>query len=233
MQIISYDFGISWTSPTIINKLGIYDGFQPGPGNAAIVFKNKNTITYIFAAHFLTAYRKGGGVILYKSTNLGKSYKLITFFKKMDEPSITYLGSGNIYLNMRTNYGYRGTSLSTDYGNTWSLNKLDYSLIDPICEGGLLFSKNMLLFTNPKMNYSRSNLTLSYKSSNDSNWNYLQIADPSVLTDYSVIGNGINNNILIVWGSCKIPISFRPWCLWGWEIKITYVPYNYITSFDK
>ena len=79
------------------------------------------------------------------------------------------------------------------------------------------------------MKYSRANLTLFFKHYKESRWNTIQIADPSILTDYSVI---VQNPIIInhtkyigvIWGSCKIPFPFRPWCMYGWEIKISYIP---------
>ena len=121
------------------------------------------------------------------------------------------------------------------FGKTTTLSKatiilfLDPELIDPICEGGLSVINNNLLFTNPQMKYSRSNLTLYYKKSLDMSWNQIQITNPTVLSDYSVISQTsitINGSkyIGLVWGSCRYPFSFRPWCILGWEIEFTYIP---------
>ncbi len=229
-EIVSHDLGKTWSEPTIIKNLGKYYGLQPGPGNSAVTIQhNKTHIDYYFAAHYLTAYREHGGVVIYKSNDNGFTYKPIKFYPKMDEPSITIINNTYLYLNMRTNYGFRGVAWSNDSGLTWSESFLDQTLIDPNCEGGLSAYKDYLLFANPVMKYSRANLTLFFKHYKASGWNTIQIADPSILTDYSVI---VQNPIIInhtkyigvIWGSCRIPFPFRPWCMYGWEIKISYIP---------
>jgi len=230
MEIKSTDFGLTWSKPKQLTIDTEYSGFQPGPGNAAIVYTANNKQYYIFAAHYLTAYRPGGGVLVYYSDNLGKTYQDMHFFNDMDEPALT-LYKNNLILNMRTNDGYRGIAIYNLALKEWSYNYLDPDLIDPICEGGLSTINNLLLFSNPRMKYSRSNLTLYYKSSIQDIWNYIQITNPSVLSDYSVISQTIltinhSNYIGIVWGSCRYPFSFRPWCILGWEIEFTYVPLN-------
>lgn len=236
LEIVSFDFGKTWSMPTIIEYLGKYYGLQPGPGNSAVIIQhNKTNNSYFFAAHYLTAYRNNGGVVIYKSNNNGLSYNPIKFYPKMDEPSLTIINNTYLYLNMRTNYGFRGIAWSNDNGSTWSENFLDQALIDPNCEGGLSVYKDYLLFTNPVMKYSRANLTLFVKHYKANRWNTIQIADPSIFTDYSVIAQNtimINHKkyIGVIWGSCKIPFPFRPWCMHGWEIKISYIPLNKITS---
>lgn len=228
MEIRSTDLGVTWSIPKQLNIYTKYYGFQPGPGNAATVYYTNNKIYYIFAAHYLTAYRKGGGVIIYYSNNLGKTYQDMHFFNNMDEPTLI-LYDNHLVINMRTNNGYRGIATYHLLTHKWSYNYLDPELIDPICEGGLSVINNTLLFTNPQMKYSRSNLTLYYKSSLHATWNQIQLTNPTVLSDYSVISQNIikinnSNYIAIIWGSCRYPFSFRPWCILGWEIEITYVP---------
>ena len=146
----------------------------------------------------------------------------------MDEPAIINMGNGALLLNMRTNNGFRGISWSNDYGNTWSYVYLDSHLVDPICEGGLAYINNTILFSNPNMKYARSNLTLAIKTHLNDTWKKIQITDPTALSDYSVIGQNIinvnnTNYIPVIWGSCILPFPFRPWCMWGWEIKISYI----------
>lgn len=230
LQIKSTNFGLTWSEPYNINEyLGKYRGVLTGPGNAGIVIKKDQQISYIFSGHYLTSYRNNGAVILYQSDDLGKTYYVNNnTFPKMDEPSILSNDKGTLVLNMRTGQGYRGISVSYDYGENWDKLYLDNALLDPICEGSSMFLDNKILFVNPNMQYSRSNLTLYYKNEVNSTWNLIQIADPSVLTDYTAISNeliSINNNqyIGILWGSCKIPFPFRPWCLTGWEIKFSYI----------
>lgn len=228
MEINSNDFGITWSKPKQLSINTIYNGFQPGPGNAAAIYKKNNIIYYIFAAHYLTAYRSGGGVLIYYSDNLGKTYRDMFFLKDMDEPAITIFNN-HLVINMRTNMGYRGIAIYNILSKQRSYNYLDPKLIDPICEGGLSTINNILLFSNPQMKYSRANLTLYYKTSLQELWNELQITNPTIFTDYSVISQNmikINNSnyIGIVWGSCRYPFSFRPWCIFGWEIEFTLVP---------
>tara|TARA_Y100000741_G_C18262487_1_gene561050 strand:+ start:5901 stop:7106 length:1206 start_codon:yes stop_codon:yes gene_type:complete len=230
MEIKSTDLGLTWSIPKQLTIDTIYNGFQPGPGNAAVIYKDKDKVYYFFAAHYLTAYREGGGVLVYYSDDLGKTYQDMHFIEHMDEPTLI-LWENNLVFNMRTNDGYRGVSIYNLLSKNWSYNYLDPELIDPICEGGHSVIDNILLFTNPNMKYSRSNLTLYYKSSLYMPWNQIQLTNPSVLTDYSVISqksikrNG-SNYIGVVWGSCRYPFPFRPWCIVGWEIELMYVPLN-------
>ena len=165
---------------------------------------------------------------MYYSNDLGKTYQDMQFFKNMDEPAITIF-KNHLVLNMRTNAGYRGVATYNIVSQQWSYNYLDPELIDPICEGGLSTINNFLVFSNPQMKYSRANLTLYYKPSLYVLWRQIQITNPTVLSDYSVISQNIiqinhYNYIGIVWGSCRYPFSFRPWCIVGWEIKFTLVP---------
>ena len=91
-------------------------------------------------------------------------------------------------------FPFGDSSIITTYHlltHKWSYNYLDPELIDPICEGGLSVINNTLLFTNPQMKYSRSNLTLYYKSSLHATWNQIQLTNPTVLSDYSVISQNI------------------------------------------
>lgn len=230
MEIKSTDFGLTWSKPKQLTINTVYNGFQPGPGNAAVMYHGNNKIYYIFAAHYLTSYRPGGGVLVYYSDNLGQNYQDMHFFNNMDEPAISVYAN-YLVLNMRTNNGYRGVATYNIASQEWSYNYLDPELIDPICEGGLSAINNLLLFSNPQMKYSRSNLTLYYKKSLEESWNQLQITNPTILSDYSVISQKIltinySNYIGIVWGSCRYPFSFRPWCILGWEIEFTLVPLN-------
>tara|TARA_A100001015_G_scaffold214259_1_gene240476 strand:- start:5948 stop:7132 length:1185 start_codon:yes stop_codon:yes gene_type:complete len=230
MEIQSTDFGNTWSIPRQINIQTNYSGFMSGPGNAATIYKTNNKMYYFFTAHYLTAYRENGGVLVYYSNDLGKTYQDMIFFKNMDEPALA-LFDNHLVLNMRTNDGYRGVAVYNLNYKQWSYNYLDPKLIDPICEGGLSVIDNFLLFSNPQMKYSRSNLTLFYKKSIQGTWNNIQITNPTVLSDYSVISQNsitINNSnyIGIVWGSCLYPFPFRPWCIIGWEIEFTYIPLN-------
>ena len=213
MEIKSTDLGLTWSKSKQVAINTTYYGFQPGPGNAATIYYINNKIYYIFAAHYLTAYRSGGGVLVYYSNDLGKTYHDMLFLKNMDEPDITIFNN-HLVLNMRTNTGYRGIAIYNIASKQWSYNYLDPEIIDPICEGGLSTINNFLLFSNPQMRFSRANLTLYYKTLLGASWNQLQITNPSVLSDYSVISQtSITTNdskyIGIVWGSCRYPFSFR------------------------
>jgi sialidase-1 len=234
-QITSIDNGITWSKPYRLDSfLKDWKGILPGPGNGIQLSDNER---YIFPGHFGTSERSNGAVIVYYSDDYGITYKVANnSFSRMDESTLVELGNGSVLINMRnTNENLtRAYSISNDNGLNWDVIRYDNQLIDPICEGSLSKIDNIILFSNPTMKYARSNLTIHYRDSLlKQKWRSLRLVDETVFSDYSSLANKliwINNKAFlpILWGSCKLPISFRVWCAKesSWEINYTLIPWS-------
>jgi sialidase-1 len=93
------------------------------------------------------------------SDDHGRTWKIGgTIDKDTDESTVVELADGSLMINMRSNKknNRREVATSQDGGLTWSPNKFDSTLIEPVCQASLLrftqkngFSKNRLLFSNP------------------------------------------------------------------------------------
>ena len=67
----------------------------------------------------------------------------------------------------------RKVCMSMDGGLTWTNPVYDSTLIEPVCQGSLLrysLSPDLLLFSNPKHNTKRKNLTLSVSKDSGNTW---------------------------------------------------------------
>lgn len=234
-QITSTDNGMSWSKPLRLDTfLKNWKGILPGPGNG---IQLSDSGRYIFPGHYGTSERTYGAVIAYYSDDYGLTYKVSNkSFHGMDESTLAELTNGSILINMRNaNENYtRAYSISNDKGLNWGPIRYDSQLIDPICEGSLSRIDNIILFSNPAMKYSRSNLSIHYRDSTlEQKWRSHRLVDETVLSDYSSLANKllwIDNQayLAVLWGSCKLPISFRVWCAResSWEIKYTLIPWS-------
>ena len=213
------------------HKLQISEKIYPGPGNG-LVFLYKSRPRYIFTGHYLTSYRKKGGVYSYYSDDFGYSYTLSNKLDKMDEASIIHLPNNTLEMNMRNNHNInkckcRAISRSTNGGEIWKNIKFIPILKDSVCEASTTRIDNHVFFLNPHMYYSRSNLTLFIRQVDNNNWKSLQITDEMIFTDYTGILNYyiINNNrrhIGIIWGSCYNPLPWGLWCFGDSSWNIIY-----------
>ncbi len=115
--------------------------------------------------------------IIYSDDN-GYSWKLggSVDAEKTDECTVAELTDGRLMLNMRNNdrpLPNRKVSTSKDGGVTWSPAAFDSLLVEPVCQGALLwysFKPNVLLFANPAHTKKRKNLTLRISYDNGTTW---------------------------------------------------------------
>ena len=107
-QVTSPDGGLTWTAPQDLSAfLGPYVGSLPGPGNGGVQLRGSGRL--VFNAHFGTAERGSGAVIVYYSDDGGKTYTMANTtagghghpFKHMDESTMTEAEDGGVVINMR------------------------------------------------------------------------------------------------------------------------------------
>ena len=236
-QLESYDFGKTWSEPYNISKyLGVHRGLLPGPGNA---YQLESNGRIIIPGHFGTAERTYGHVITYYSDNFGKTWNTSNnIFPFQDEATISIIEDDILILNMRNghnNNSCKCRSISKSYNNglDWTPIEYDPSLKDPICQGTSTTINKTYFFINPNMYYSRSNLTIHYKSKISDEWRKLRVTDEFSFTGYSGLTNkpiktNGNQYLGVIWTSCDLSLPFRVWCSFDdkWKIVFTKIQMN-------
>jgi sialidase-1 len=176
-QIISYDDGITYSSPTLVDEfLQPFLGVRPCCGQALQLSSGR----IVFCAVHGTA--PDSNVIVYFSDDGGKTYETSmdagSRFSKMGECTMAELQNGSIYLNMRPHEDLekcdcRAYSLSDDGGHTWSGPFFDHHLIHgPGCEASVLAGNgSVVYFANPfTENDSRNNMTVQMSIDGATTW---------------------------------------------------------------
>lgn len=110
-----------------------------------------------------------------------------------NESTVAELADGRIYQNMR---GYTGekrrrVSYSGDGGLTWSEDKTDPALIEPVCQASVLSVGAELFFANPA-NEKREKMTLRRSDDGGATWPVaLELyAGPSAYSDLVLLNEG-------------------------------------------
>lgn len=105
---------------------------------------------------------------------------------QVNECTVAELNNGLLMLNMR-NYDRRQknrkVSISEDGGASWSDIRDDSSLLEPICQAGMLMfdirgPRDVLLFLNPSDSLSRIKLTLKVSRDEGGSWQTLSVIHP-------------------------------------------------------
>lgn len=140
------------------------------------------------------AYNYFGSHVIY-SDDHGASWHIGGVIQgKVNECAVAQLGDGRVYLNMRAYHGKnrRAVAWSADEGLTWSDVKLDETLVEPVCQAGLVSLGGMrLLFSNPA-SVKRENMTVRLSEDGGQTWSYARSlhAGPSAYSDLVVCADG-------------------------------------------
>jgi len=171
----STDFGKSWSKPeditTQIAKPEWHTDFKfITSGRGIQTSKGKLLHTMV---------NLDSGLHLFASDDHGKTWYFIdTPIKPGDESKVVELADGSWMINSRVNgEKRRWVHRSTDQGKTWKSNP-EPELVDPGCNGSIIRytsiengdSKNRLLFSNPKMEKGRQNLTVRLSYDEGATW---------------------------------------------------------------
>jgi len=172
----SSDDGKTWSTAREITsavKKPDWTWYATGPCNGIQMRSGKNKDRLVIPCdHIEAGTQKYFSHAIY-SDDHGVTWKLggTTPSDKVNECTVAELPKGKLLLNMRnyTDIRVRQTSTSTDGGETWSELKGDATLIEPVCQGSLIWynhkgRKPFLAFSNPASQKARINMTvrLSY-----------------------------------------------------------------------
>jgi len=200
----SDDNGNNWSSPTEITstvKDSSWTWYATGPGSGMQISRGNYEGRMVIACDHIEAESKKYYSHIIYSDDYGATWNLggTTPKDQVNECEVAELSDGRLLLNMR-NYDkhqkFRQTATSNDGGVTWTHQKHDRALIEPICQASLqttyLKGKHLLVFSNPANQDTRSNMTLKLSDDGGSSWlaKYLITANPSAYSDLVVINEG-------------------------------------------
>lgn len=168
----SNDDGASWSNPKEITrdvKLPTWSWYATGPGHG---IQLKNGRLLIPCDHNQRDNKSRHSHAIY-SDDHGSSWKLGGVSGEgANECEAVETIDGSVYLNMRSYQGNnrRLYAWSKDGGGTWSENRTDDTLIEPVCQASIVrftkaedHGKNRILFSNPaSINREKMTIKLSY-----------------------------------------------------------------------
>ncbi len=199
--LVSSDDGLTWSEPGEITtsvKLENWTWYATGPCHGIQLREGENKGRLIIPCDHIEAVTgKYFSHIIYSDNN-GKSWILggTTPQDQVNECSVAELTGGKLMLNMR-NYDRtqktRKVSVSNDGGLSWSNIWFDPALIEPICQGSLLYNPKgkVLYFTNPASEDKREKLTLRISYDEGKNWPVSKVlhAGPAAYSDIALLSS--------------------------------------------
>ena len=174
----SADDGLTWSVPREITadvKAANWTWYATGPGNGIQLTRGDNKGRLVIPCDHVEANTKWFYAHVIYSDDHGKSWRLggSSPAGETNECAVVELADGQLMLNMRS-WDYskkaRVVCFSKFGGLTWTGQRIDENLIDPICQASILRyawpegdAKGCILFSNP-MSTERERMTvrLSY-----------------------------------------------------------------------
>ncbi len=200
----SVDDGSTWSAPREITKdvkKGDWTWYATGPVNGIQLRKGKHKGRLVIPCDHIEAGTKKYYSHVVYSDDGGDTWLLggTTPQDLVNECTVAELPNGNLMLNMR-NYSptrNRQVSISKDAGKSWSNIKGDTTLIEPVCQGSLLWydfpgKKSFLAFSNPASAKSREAMTVRISYDRGKTWGLKKLlyAGPSAYSNLVVMPNG-------------------------------------------
>jgi hypothetical protein len=203
----STDEGVTWSKPVEITadvKLTNWTWYATGPGSGIQIEQGAHKGRLVIPCDHIEADTKHYYSHVIYSDDHGKSWKLggTTPQHKVNECEVVELAGGTLMLNMR-NYDRtkksRQTAVSRDAGMTWVDQRLDPTLIEPICQAAIervpataKNNKDAILFVNPASEKGRVNMTVRASTDDGKTWPLSRVlhAGPSAYSDLAVLANG-------------------------------------------
>lgn len=200
----SSDDGNTWSAAREITssvKKPEWTWYATGPCNGIQMRSKKYKDRLIIPCDHIEAGTKKYFSHSIYSDDHGVSWQLggTTPSDQVNECTVAELPKGKLLLNMRnyTNIRVRQTSTSTDGGETWSALQGDNTLIEPVCQGSLIWydhkgRKPFLAFSNPASQNSRTNMTVRLSYDEGKTWakSLVLYKGPSAYSNLVILPNG-------------------------------------------
>lgn len=185
----SGDEGDTWSPPVEISattRLPEWRWYATGPGHA---IQLKSGRLLVPANHSLGPEFSGWHAHIIFSDDGGATWAIGGIHEGYtNESTVAELPDGRVYQNMRSYTGEnrRRVSYSTDGGLTWSADRSDPALVEPVCQASVLGDglRPLLLFSNPA-SANREKMTVRASSDGGATWpNAIELyAGPSAYSD--------------------------------------------------
>lgn len=184
----SDDDGLTWSEPQNMLKSckdTSWGWYATGPGVGiqlrSAAFKGRLVIpcnNSYDAPDFEKLDGFGYGCHVLLSDDGGISWRMSEMIKpQVNESQVVELSDGTLMMNMRSynNKACRAFSLSTDGGETWSDIQHAAQLVEPVCQASIIHygdyeGKNMYLFSNPAVPFSRTHMTIKTSLDDGAVW---------------------------------------------------------------
>lgn len=203
----SADDGLTWAEPEEITatvKKPNWTWYATGPGSGIQIEQGAYAGRLVIPCDHIEAATKHYYSHVIFSDDHGRTWQLggRSPRHQVNECEVVELANGRLMLNMR-NYDranrQRQVTFSDDGGATWTDQRFDTALIEPICQASIrryswpgTDTKNVILFSNPANEYARVNMTLRASFDDGLTWAFQTVlyAGPSGYSDLAVCRNG-------------------------------------------
>lgn len=174
----SKDAGFHWSRPREITrqvKKGNWTWYATGPGSGIQLQNGQYKGRLVIGCDHIEAVSEKYFSHAIYSDNRGRTWKLggSSPMDQVNECEVAELANGRLLMNMR-NYDRtqktRQVMHSDDGGITWTGQKHDSQLIEPICQASLHRHEKGLFFSNPASAEKRENMTLRISHDNGDSW---------------------------------------------------------------
>ncbi len=203
----SDDDGVTWRAPVEITsavKLPNWTWYATGPGSGIQIAHGVHAGRLVIPCDHIEAGTQHYDSHVFYSDDHGATWVLggRTPNHQVNECQVVELTGGRLMLNMR-NYDRaqkcRQTAVSADGGLTWTDQRFDAALPEPICQAAVerirwpgAEDAGVILFSNPANPSARVNMTVRASFDDGATWpsSYVLHAGPSAYSDLAVLSDG-------------------------------------------
>ena len=209
----SDDDGKSWSKPVCISdtaRLDDWRWYATGPGIGIQIKRGKyanrlvipcdNSYTETREGVFKRNNKYGYGSHVIYSDDHGSTWQISeTITPGCNECQVVELSDGSLMMNMRSynRKQCRAVSISKDGGQSWSEITHDSTLIEPVCQAGMITcnqgsNKSLVLFSNPADKKRRIRMTVRLSFDDGRTWPASKILHdgPAAYSCLAVLPNG-------------------------------------------
>jgi sialidase-1 len=194
----SDDDGLTWTEPVEITdgvKKPDWTWYATGPGHGIQLSSGRMVIPCDFGRGMPDENHEYFGSHIIYSDDHGRTWQIGgEIQKKVNECQVVELSDGVLLLNMRSYHGAncRAIAKSGDGGATWSEITHDETLVEPICQAGILkLSDGTIAFSNPAST-KRENMIVRFSTDDCQTWEKSVVLHegPSAYSDLAEAADG-------------------------------------------
>lgn len=203
----STDDGVTWSPPRQITtdvKAPSWTWYATGPGSGIQILHGPHEGRLVIPCDHIEAGTKHYYSHVIYSDDHGATWKLggTTPRHQVNECEVVELSGGRLMLNMR-NYDRtkknRQVAVSDDGGQTWTGQRFDAQLIEPICQAAVARltlptddTPGTIIFSNPASRDKRVNMTLRASHDDGASWPDALVlhSGPAAYSDLALLSGG-------------------------------------------